>query len=41
LRGTSEEVAEEILSAWFATEPDESEAGNLAQLAALERDNLR
>src|SRR5579884_1464136 len=37
LRSTSEEVAEEILSSWFAAEPDASEAENIARLAALER----
>jgi ribose 5-phosphate isomerase B len=32
LRLTSPEVAHEMLDAWFTTEPDESEAGNIARL---------
>jgi ribose 5-phosphate isomerase B len=34
LRLTSPEVARELLDAWFATEPDPSEAGNIARLDA-------
>jgi ribose 5-phosphate isomerase B len=34
LRLTSPEVARELLDAWFATEPDPSEAGNIARLEA-------
>ena len=32
LRLTSPEVAHEMLDAWFATEPDPAEAGNIARL---------
>jgi ribose 5-phosphate isomerase B len=32
LRLTSPEVAREMLDAWFATEPDAGEAGNIARL---------
>jgi ribose 5-phosphate isomerase B len=32
LRLTSPEVAGELLDAWFATDPDPSEAGNIARL---------
>jgi hypothetical protein len=32
LRLTSAQVASEMLDAWFATEPDPSEAGNIARL---------
>jgi ribose 5-phosphate isomerase B len=32
LRLTSPEVARELLDAWFGTEPDPSEAGNIARL---------
>lgn len=37
LRLTSEGVAREILAAWFESQPDPSEANNIAQVAALER----
>ena len=32
LRSTSATIAEEMLDAWFATEPDPSEQGNIASL---------
>ena len=36
LRATSEVVAKEILDAWFETEPDASEAANVAKVNALD-----
>ncbi|MBI2935333.1 MAG: RpiB/LacA/LacB family sugar-phosphate isomerase [Chloroflexi bacterium] len=40
LRRTSLGVAEEILDAWFAAGPDESEKTNIARLVAMDRDRL-
>jgi ribose 5-phosphate isomerase B len=36
LRATSEVVAKEILDAWFAAEPDPSEAANIEKVRALD-----
>jgi ribose 5-phosphate isomerase B len=36
LRATSETVAKEILDAWFAAQPDPSEAENIAKVRALD-----
>ena len=36
LRATSEVVAKEILDAWFETEPDASEAANIAKVNELD-----
>ena len=36
LRLTSPTVAKEILEAWFASEPEESEAVNIEMVAAIE-----
>lgn len=37
LRATSEQVAREILDAWFAATPDPSEADNIARVNDLDR----
>lgn len=37
LRATSETVAKEILDAWFAAQPDPSEAENIEKVRALDR----
>ncbi len=40
LRSISEPVAREMLDAWFAAEPDPSEAGNIRHVAALDADRM-
>lgn len=37
LRATSEIIAKEILDAWFAAQPDQSEAENIEKVRALDR----
>ncbi|MCH8007437.1 MAG: RpiB/LacA/LacB family sugar-phosphate isomerase [Chloroflexi bacterium] len=40
LRATSEVVAKEILDAWFETEPDASEAANIAKVNEMDAERI-
>ena len=40
LRSTSEVVAKEILDAWFETEPDASEAANIAKVNEMDAERI-